>query len=65
MQTLYFALVLFLLLNLGAGMWRILRGRNLKATPDHRTHAGRAILMAYVFILEGIKPIKIQVSPRS
>ena len=26
MQTLYFALVLFLLLNLGAGMWRILRG---------------------------------------
>ncbi len=26
MQTLYFALTLFLLLNLGAGMWRILRG---------------------------------------
>jgi multicomponent Na+:H+ antiporter subunit F len=26
MQTLYFALALFLLLNLGAGMWRILHG---------------------------------------
>ena len=26
MQTLYFALALFLLLNLAAGMWRILRG---------------------------------------
>ena len=26
MQTLYFALALFLLLNLGAGMWRVLRG---------------------------------------
>lgn len=26
MQPLYFALALFLLLNLGAGMWRILRG---------------------------------------
>ena len=26
MQTLYFALALFLLLNLVAGMWRILRG---------------------------------------
>jgi len=26
MQTLYLALALFLLLNLGAGMWRVLRG---------------------------------------
>ncbi len=26
MQTLYFALALFLLLNLVAGMWRVLRG---------------------------------------
>ncbi len=26
MQTLYFALALFLMLNLGVGMWRILRG---------------------------------------
>jgi len=26
MQTLYFALALFLLLNLCAGMWRVLRG---------------------------------------
>ena len=26
MQTLYLALALFLLLNLGAGMWRIFRG---------------------------------------
>jgi len=26
MQTLYLALVLFLLLNLGAGLWRVLRG---------------------------------------
>jgi len=26
MQTLYFALALFLLLNLFAGMWRVLRG---------------------------------------
>lgn len=26
MQTLYFGLALFLLLNLGAGMWRVLRG---------------------------------------
>ncbi len=26
MQTLFLALALFLLLNLGAGMWRILRG---------------------------------------
>jgi len=26
MQTLYLALTLFLLLNLGAGMWRIFRG---------------------------------------
>lgn len=26
MQTLYFVLALFLLLNIGAGMWRILRG---------------------------------------
>jgi len=26
MQSLYLALVLFLLLNLGAGMWRVLRG---------------------------------------
>ena len=26
MQTLYLALSLFLLLNLGAGMWRVLRG---------------------------------------
>ena len=26
MQTLYLALTLFLLLNLGAGMWRVLRG---------------------------------------
>lgn len=26
MQTLYLALAVFLLLNLGAGMWRVLRG---------------------------------------
>jgi len=26
METLYLALALFLLLNLGAGMWRVLRG---------------------------------------
>ncbi len=26
MQTLYLALALFLLLNLGAGLWRVLRG---------------------------------------
>lgn len=26
MQTLYLALAIFLLLNLGAGMWRVLRG---------------------------------------
>ena len=26
MQSLYFTLALFLLLNIGAGMWRILRG---------------------------------------
>ncbi len=26
MQTLYFTLALFLLLNLGAGMWRVLHG---------------------------------------
>ena len=29
MQTLYLGLALFLLLNLGAGMWRVLRGPTL------------------------------------
>ncbi|MCW9023648.1 MAG: monovalent cation/H+ antiporter complex subunit F [Gammaproteobacteria bacterium] len=51
MQTLYFALALFLLLNLFAGMWRILKGptaadRMLAAQLFGTTSVGVLLLLA-------------------
>lgn len=47
MQILYFSLALFLLLNLGAGMWRVLRG----PTPADRMLAAQLFGTTAVAIL--------------
>ena len=47
MQTLYLALALFLLLNLGAGMWRVLRG----PTPADRMLAAQLFGTTAVAVL--------------
>lgn len=54
MQTLYLALTLFLLLNLGAGMWRVLRGpsaadRMLAAQLFGTTAVAVLLLLAQVY----------------
>ena len=54
MQNLYFALVLFLLLNLFVGMWRVLRGptaadRMLVAQLFGTTTVAALLLLAQVF----------------
>ncbi|MEJ2362622.1 MAG: monovalent cation/H+ antiporter complex subunit F [Gammaproteobacteria bacterium] len=47
MQIVYFSLALFLLLNLGAGMWRVLRG----PTPADRMLAAQLFGTTAVAIL--------------
>ena len=54
MQTLYLVLALFLLLNLGAGMWRVLRGptaadRMLAAQLFGTTAVATLLLLAQAY----------------
>lgn len=54
MQTLYLALAVFLLLNLGAGMWRVLRGptaadRMLAAQLFGTTAVAMLLLLAQAY----------------
>ncbi len=54
MQTLYLALALFLLLNLGVGMWRVLRGpttadRMLAAQLFSTTVVAMLLLLAQAY----------------
>lgn len=54
MQILYLSLALFLLLNLGAGMWRVLRGpsaadRMLAAQLFGTTAVGMLLLLAQAY----------------
>ena len=62
MQSLYIALALFLLLNLGAGMWRILRGpttadRMLTAQLFGTTAVAILLLLAQAFATAAIRDV--------
>jgi len=62
MQSLYLALALFLLLNLGAGMWRVLRGptaadRMLAAQLFGTTAVAVLLLLAQAFEYSALRDV--------